>query len=162
MAYLHKNKNQLWLELIKEIMVEKATTPGEHRDPHVMETGEDKCVKCSHFMSLGKQTKASLMMKQRREKLFCNERTRTWLQVKLQTKNFENSHSRDRWNFYSFPLQESIFYLSSWKRQHYSLTQIHSFTKYLLNTSILGILQGAHSSSEQNRQLCLRKFPLRE
>lgn len=76
--------------------MEKATMTGEHSDPHVMKTGEGKCVKCSHFMSLGKQTKASLMMKQRREKLFCNERTRTWLQAKLQTKNFENSHSRDR------------------------------------------------------------------
>lgn len=57
-------------------MMEKATMPGEHGDSHVMETGEGNCVKCSYFMSLGKQTKASLM-KQRRDKLFCNERTRT-------------------------------------------------------------------------------------
>lgn len=56
--------------------MEKATMPGEHGDSHAIETGEGNCVKCSYFMSLGKQTKASLM-KQRRDKLFCNERTRT-------------------------------------------------------------------------------------
>lgn len=59
-------------------MMEKATMPGEHIDSHVMETGEGNCVKCSYFMSLGKHAKASLMMKQKRDKLFCNERTRTY------------------------------------------------------------------------------------
>lgn len=60
----------------------------------------------------------------------------------------------------STPFQES--FLPQLLKEAALLTYTDPFIhKCMLNTSILGILQGAHLSSEQNRQLCLHKFPLR-